>query len=450
MNIWQQRGRPLTKFSEFPPGPVVYWMSRDQRALDNWALLAAQELAQQQGGFLAVVFCLQPTFGQATLRQFSFMLDGLQELERTLDSHRIPFFLLMGKPEEVLLEFLKKSNASTLITDFSPLKLSQKWKQAVAEKLQIPFLEIDAHNIIPCWLASDKEEYAARTFHPKVHRLLDTYLHEFPTLQKMTKKFPVEPKNDWNKALSFLEVDESVTPVSWLKSGEQDAEKVLEQFIKERLPQYDTQRNDPNAHGQSELSPYLHFGQISAQRVALEVQQAKAAATDKEAFLEELIVRRELSDNFCFYNPYYDSVQGAKNWAQKSLTEHEHDPREHRYSLNELEQAQTHDPLWNAAQTEMNKRGKMHGYLRMYWAKKILEWSPNAETAYKHAIYLNDKYFLDGRDPNGYVGVLWSIAGVHDRAWFEHEIFGKIRYMNFNGAKRKFDVDAYVAWAESL
>ena len=213
---------------------------------------------------------------------------------------------------------------------------------------------------------------------------------------------------------------------------------------------YSTLRNDPNESGQSNLSPYLHFGQLSAQRVAIEVMKSPASDEDKSAFLEELIVRRELSDNFCFYNPHYDATEGFPNWAKETHRIHSDDKREHTYALKEFEQGKTHDPLWNAAQMELVITGKMHGYMRMYWAKKILEWTSNPEEAMRFSIYLNDKYSLDGRDPNGYAGIAWSIGGVHDRAWGERSVFGKIRYMNYNGCKRKFDVAKYIGRIESL
>jgi deoxyribodipyrimidine photo-lyase len=208
---------------------------------------------------------------------------------------------------------------------------------------------------------------------------------------------------------------------------------------------YDERRNDPGANAQSGLSPYLHFGQISAQRVALEAEKYDRHLPSQESFLEELIVRRELSDNFCYYNDRYDSFDGFPDWARKTLNDHRSDPREHLYVLEILEAAGTHDPLWNAAQKEMVTGGKMAGYMRMYWAKKILQWSISPETALTDAIYLNDRYSLDGNDPNGYTGVAWSIGGVHDRPWFEREIFGKVRYMSQAGCRRKFNVERYIA-----
>ena len=233
--------------------------------------------------------------------------------------------------------------------------------------------------------------------------------------------------------------------VSWIKPGEGAAQRALRRFLREGLRSYDEARNDPTVDGQSNLSPFLHFGHISAQRVPLEVRDSDVVGEPRDAFLEERIVRRELSDNFCFYNEDYDRFEGFPTWAQTTLKQHGGDRREYTYTLGQFESAGTHDELWNAAQMEMAKTGKMHGYMRMYWAKKILEWTESPEEALKIAMFLNDKYELDGRDPNGYVGCAWSIGGVHDRAWFERPVFGKIRYMSYNGCRSKFDVDSYVA-----
>jgi len=239
-------------------------------------------------------------------------------------------------------------------------------------------------------------------------------------------------------------VDRSVLPVDWITPGSQAAEVALSTFLERRPTSYDTLRNDPNENAQSDLSPYLRYGNIAPQRVALTVRNSDMSDADKLAFLEELIVRREVADNFCWYSPAYDRFDGAWNWARESLEAHWDDPREFVYSQEQFDRAETHDSLWNAAQIQMVKTGKMHGFLRMYWAKKILEWSENPEIAITIALYLNDRYELDGWDPNGFTGVMWSICGVHDRAWFERPIFGKIRYMNRNGCERKFDVKAFV------
>ncbi len=432
-------------------GPVVLWMSRDQRANDNWALLFAQELAIRQKSPLSVVFCLVPKFLGATIRQYGFMLKGLQEVEKNLSKKNIPFFLLTGSPEDEIPGFIKKYKVSALITDFNPLRIKRKWEDAVARKIDIPFYQVDAHNIVPCWIASSKQEYSAHTFRPRLYRALPEFLGEYPTL----KKHPVSWKGgmstiNWEKSFKTLDIDLTISEVKWIKPGEQEARRVLHDFLKNKLSLYVKQRNNPTRDGQSNLSPYLHFGHISAQRVALEVLRTSIDKRYQETFLEELIVRRELSDNFCFCNMNYDKFEGFPDWAKKTLNEHRNDRRDYIYTLEQFENAGIHDALWNAAQREMIKRGKMHGYMRMYWAKKILEWTESPEKAFEIAIYLNDRYELDGRDPDGFVGIAWSIGGVHDRAWNERPVFGKIRFMSYNGCKAKFDVNKYIEYIQSL
>lgn len=439
-----KRARILKEGQE-RPGPVVYWMSRDQRVHDNWALLYAQHLAQERQVPLLVVFCLAPAFLGAAWRHYAFMLEGLSQVSRELADHRIPLHLVRGEPGKEIPKWIKDLEVGLLVTDFDPLRLKRDWKEQVAKRLTIPFLEVDAHNIVPCWLASDKQEYAAYTIRPKIHKALEEFLTPFPSLPKHPFSAADQGTGlDVPKILDSLSLDRKVPPVDWLKPGERAAREHLQHFLSEKLAHYDQDRNDPTKDAQSDLSPYLHFGQLAPQRVALEVKQAKASRANKDAFLEELIVRRELSDNYCYYNENYDNFQGFPDWAQKTLNEHRDDEREYLYTREEFEAARTHDPLWNAAQLEMVHRGKMHGYLRMYWAKKILEWTASPEEAQEVAIYLNDRYELDGRDPNGYVGVAWSVGGVHDRAWAERRVYGKTRYMSSKGAERKFDVEAYI------
>ncbi|MEG8947769.1 deoxyribodipyrimidine photo-lyase [Rosettibacter firmus] len=430
------------KDNTFKSGPVIYWMQRDQRVNDNWALIYAYSKALENDVPLIVTFNLVSSFLGATIRQYSFMIEGLKKVKKYCDELNINFQLLVGNPEETIPEFIKESDASLLIADFNPLKIVRRWKKHVAEKINIPFHEVDAHNIVPCLIVSNKQEFSAYTIRPKIHKLLPEFLDEFPTIKKMKTNY-FDNKINWNELYSKLNVDKNVKEVNWLLPGEDEAFNMLDLFIEEKLPYYAEKRNDPNEDVLSNLSPYLHFGQISAQRVALEILKRTQHSKSKESFLEELIVRRELADNFCYFNKKYDSFEGFPYWAKQTLNEHRKDKREYIYSLKELENAQTHDDLWNAAQMEILKKGKMHSYLRMYWAKKILQWTDSPETALKYAIYLNDKYELDGRDPNGYTGIAWSIGGVHDRAWDEKPIFGKIRYMNYNGCKKKFDILKY-------
>lgn len=430
-------------------GPVVYWMSRDQRVDDNWALLYAQELASKSKQPLIVVFCLVNKFLGAAIRQYDFMLNGLELVEKDLKKKNIPFYMLAGNPGKEIPKFIKKHKIGVLFTDFDPLKIKRKWKNEVNNKISIPFFEVDAHNIVPCWVASPKLEYAAYTIRPKIKKKLSEFLENFPKIRKQRQKWK-KPKNDWKKLRKSLKIDFKVPEVGWTVPGEKQAVFTLKKFIKTKLNKYPDDRNDPSKNGLSNLSPFLHFGQLASQRVALEVNKSKAKKPAKDAFLEEVIIRKELSDNFCFYNKHYDSFKGFPDWAKKTLKKHKKDKREYAYSLKQLEKAQTHDDLWNAAQMEMVKTGKMHGYMRMYWGKKILEWTNNSKTALKYAIYLNDKYEIDGRDPNGYVGCAWSIGGVHDRAWKERKIFGKIRFMSYGGCKSKFSIKDYISKVRKL
>lgn len=451
MKLDYRRQRPLNQHP-YQSGPWLYWMSRDQRVEQNWALLHAAANAQTHGVSFGVVFCLSPKFLGATWRQYDFMLQGLAEVEAALAKLHIPFYLLIGEATKVLPVFVKKHGIGGVVCDFSPLKVGRKWRETIAERLSIPVIEVDAHNVVPAWLASDKLEFAARTIRPKLHRLWPTFLTQFPKVphQPRTKDLPATKKTNWTAVAAKLHLNRVVKPVTWLTPGSAAATIALSQFVSSKLAGYDEHRNDPNRFGQSDLSPYLHFGQLSAQQVALKVQASSAPAKDRAAFLEELLVRRELADNFCLYQPEYDSVTGFPKWGQTTLQKHLRDAREYHYTLAEFEAAQTHDPLWNAAQLEMVRRGKMHGYLRMYWAKKILEWTRTPADALKIAIYLNDTYELDGRDPNGYTGIAWSIGGVHDRPWVERPIFGAIRYMNAAGANRKFNVEAYIEYVNQL
>jgi deoxyribodipyrimidine photo-lyase len=444
-NIAPERVHLLKKGKNFA-GPVVYWMSREQRVNDNWGLLFAQNIALAHKRPLAVVFCLVPDYPGANIRHYGFMLKGLQEVEQNLRKFKIPFILLAGAPPEILPRYLAEVKGASLVSDFDPLLIKRSWQHDVAAQIDCSFYVVDGHNIVPCLHASPKQEYGAYTLRPKIKKLLSDFLGGFPELMP----HPAAGKTfaavaiDWQKLHNSV-ADHSVPEVEWLLPGEAAAMVRTKGFLKGGLENYSQIRSDPNLDGQSNISPYLHFGHIASQRVALLVNAAKILSQEKEAFLEELIVRKELADNFCYYNENYDSFEGFPDWARKTLDAHRGDKREYRYSRKKLEAGKTHDDLWNAAQQQMVVRGKMHGHLRMYWAKKILEWSPSPENAIESAIYLNDRYELDGRDPNGYAGIAWSLGGVHDRAWGERPVFGKIRYMSYAGCARKFDVKKYIA-----
>jgi len=421
-------------------------MSRDQRVRDNWALLAAREDAAWRECGLTVVFCLAPAFLGAGRRAYDFLLRGLREVEQDLRRLRIPFHLLEGDPAEALPLFLRSSDAAELVTDFDLLRPKREWRKRISETISIPFVEVDAHNIVPCRQVSDKREWSAATLRPKIMRLLPAFLTEYPPVEPLRGNAPLPAPVDWEAVSARLSCDESIGVVPGILPGPVGAEAALERFLTHRLRGYAVARNDPNRDGQSRLSPWLHFGHLAPQRAALAVSRTiDAPDEDRAAFLEQVVVRRELADNFCLYEPNYDSFAAAPAWAVRTLGEHRGDAREHLYGYEAFDGAATHDLLWNAAQMEMRVSGSMHNYLRMYWCKKILEWSATPEEAWETAIRLNDRYELDGRDPNGYTGVAWSIGGVHDRPWKSRPVFGSIRFMNERGCRGKFDVDAYIS-----
>ncbi|HOW50886.1 MAG TPA: deoxyribodipyrimidine photo-lyase [bacterium] len=433
--------RRLTVLKTGAPGggPVIYWMSRDQRVSDNGALLHAQNEALKKGRPLAVVFCLAPHFGEASRRHYDFMLGGLREVEEKLRRLGIAFLLFTGDPAVTLPRELTKLDPALVVCDFDPLREKIRWCAAVSAAMQCPVVEVDTHNIVPARIASGKKEYAAATFRPKVNRLLAEFLLPFPKLVRHPHPLAAPPV-DWDT------VTHKATPAGpalTIAPGEKAAWKQLERFLRGGLARYGD-RNDPTADATSRLSPYLHFGQISAQAVALMVRDYPAPTAPVEAFLEQLIVRRELSDNLCLYEPHYDSLDGIPGWAQKTLNDHRADRRLYHYNSDAWEAAATHDDLWNAAQRELIATGALHGYLRMYWAKKILEWSASPEEAIATAVRLNDRYALDGRDPNGYAGILWSIGGLHDRPWFTRPVFGAVRFMGGAAFRRKLGMREFI------
>ncbi len=429
MNLLPSRHRPLNQQLS-RNGPVVYWMNREMRIHDNWALIYAQEIATSLQQPLVIVFSLFKRFETAVNspedKMFHRMKIGLKKVVLDAETLSIPFYILDGDTVSSITKFTKEMHAGAVVTDFSPLKDMRALRDSLAKTLPISFVEVDAHNIIPVWVASNKQEWGAYTLRPKIHRLLNDYLIPYPLLKKQT----------------LLCVYQGPTVNDWLNTTSEvlDTKKVLHIFVEQRLPKYE-ERNNPNVAATSGLSSYLHFGHISSQTVALLVQQT---GKPHESFLEELIVRKELADNYCFYNPHYDSFAGFPDWAKKTLNAHRQDPRLYLYDYQTFAEGKTHDDAWNACQLQMVNTGYMHGYMRMYWAKKILEWTSSPEEALAIANRLNDTYELDGRDPNGYTGTAWAIGGVHDRPWQERPIFGMIRYMNAEGLKRKFDIGAYV------
>lgn len=457
---------------------VVYVASRDLRIKDNFALEFARRISSSEKIPLVVLFNLYPSVRNRIAQQYEFMIEGLSEFQHNLKNSGIQFVVGTSGAINNLKTIEDKLKPKSIVFDFSPLKGSRNLKHNFSKISKSELFEVDTHNIIPVWETSDKEEYAAYTIRPKIYKKLKEYLEDEITHEHFSKEinidldpsFFINPNEiDWKEIRKKIRAESVEGYNIKFKPGESAGIKVLETFINSKLEFYGSKRNDPTQDFQSNLSPYLHYGFISSRRavkmvikavkdregveINFEENRNRAGVAEEsksglkqgaEAFIEEIVVRKELCENYCYYNKNYDNINGLKDWAIKSLEKHKKDSREFLYSKEQFEGAETHDSAWNAAQRQLKSEGKIHGYMRMYWAKKILEWTPSAEVAIQIAIYLNDKYHLDGYDPNGYVGILWSIGGLHDRPWFEREVFGQIRYMNSNGLKKKFDLDQYI------
>ena len=449
---------PHPRVRALRPGPpvaegscVLYWMQRAQRALDNPAFNMAIALGNTLNKPVIVAFALTADYPGAQRRHYRFLVDGLVDVARDLAERGAAFVVRLGKPEDQIPAIAEEVRPAIVVGDENPLRVGVHWREAVAGRLRVPFILVDADVVVPS-SHFPREEFAARTLRPKIHKLWDEYLKPLPHLSAkfpwqgaLPEGDPVEPE----MLLKKLKVG-GVGEVAGYKGGTREALARLELFVEKRLPRYHTDRNEPTPYTTSELSAHLHFGHISPLTIALEVLGSDAPREAIDAYLEELIVRRELSVNFIARNPRYDELAGCPDWALKTLDEHRGDRRPVMYDASTLEAGETHDPLWNAAQREMVVTGRMHNYLRMYWAKKLLEWSPDPETAFAIAVDLNDRYEMDGRDPNGYTGIAWAIGGKHDRPWPSRPIFGTVRFMSYDSTRKKFDSAGYIQTVAAL
>jgi deoxyribodipyrimidine photo-lyase len=433
---------------------VLYWMQQSQRAAWNHALEYAVDQANAYSLPLVVGFGLTDAYPEANLRHYTFMLEGLAETGTALAERGIQLKVQKGHPPEVALDLGRR--AALIVCDMGYLRHQRQWRVQVAQNAGCPVIQVEADGVVPVAAASNKAEYAARTIRPKLHRVLADFLMplsprdvRIPSLNRSltgtetgTKSLDVQ---DPKTLLPTLSLDNRVSPVSrFFAGGTSHAKKRFQTFLANGLEKYDQNSNQPQTDDISHMGPYLHFGQISPLYLALAVMNVDRSLADaRDAFMEQLIIRRELAVNFVYYTPDYDQFDVIPGWAKKTLADHEKDPRQFIYTADELAQANTHDPYWNAAMREMTHTGFMHNYMRMYWGKKILEWSPTPKQAYETTLALNNRYFLDGRDPNSYTGVAW-LYGIHDRAWAERAIFGKVRYMAASGLERKCDIHAYV------
>jgi deoxyribodipyrimidine photo-lyase len=429
---------------------VVYWMQRAQRALDNPALDLAVRAGNALGLPVVVFFSLVP-YPHANLRHYQFMVEGLPDTATRLAKRGVGL-VLRRHPDADLAAFCDEIHAALVVGDENPLREPERWRRALSERLRVPFWTVDADVIVPSKLVPN-EQFAARTIRPRIHSHLEAFLvagGEPKARMEWKRSRGLRSFRPTDNLLDGFLLDRGVQPVSGYRGGTTDALKALREFVGGRLAGYADRRNKPQLAGTSRLSPWLHFGHVGPRTVALAVRDGGGPSEDRDAFLEEFIVRRELAVNFVRCNPRYDSLACAEPWAARTLLEHARDPRPYLYTERQLEHAETHDPLWNAAQRQMVTGGWMHGYVRMYWGKKILEWSRSPDEAFEAAVRLNDRYELDGRDPNGYAGIAWAVAGKHDRAWGPgRPIYGMVRYLSLASTSRKFDSKSYIAQQEA-
>lgn len=426
---------------------VLYWMQASQRTRYNHALEHAISKANELKLPVVVCFGLMDDYPEANERHYAFMLQGLADVHESLKRRGIRFVVRHDSPPQAAIHFGKR--AALIVCDRGYLRHQRRWRDELADAAPCRVEQVESDVVVPVESASNKAEFAARTIRPRILALRDQYLTEVRAAHPRVSSLSLRiwgniDLTDPAKALSKLKVDRSVGRIARFQGGENEAQLLLRRFIREKLNRYVEGRRDLGDDGTSTLSPHLHFGQISPVQIALAVRQTTAPKTARVAFLEELIVRRELAVNFVHYTPNYDSYDALPAWAKQTLQAHAKDKRPSIYLRNQLEHAETHDGFWNAAQREMNATGFMHNAMRMYWGKKILEWSPSPRQAYEHVLYLNNRYFLCGRDPASYANVGW-IFGLHDRPWATRPIFGSVRYMNDSGLNRKFDMDAYLA-----
>jgi deoxyribodipyrimidine photo-lyase len=438
---------------------VVYWMQRAQRGRDNHALDKAVDVANALGLPCVAYFAAISNFPNANLRHYAFLNQGLAEIEEDCAERGVGF-VMRRAPDEDHMKFFADVDAAMVVSDENPMRVPEQWRVKIANALgreKIPFWTVDADVVVPSKLL-EKAQFSAGVARPRLYRALPEFLRPYknPHAVKEWKQPRGLFADDVRAELTrgWRDFDRSVQPVPAWQGGHRAAMRRLQHFCGTLLASYDRDRNHPETDGSSKLSPWLHFGHIGPLTIALAVDAAAKKnpklQVARHSYFNELIVWRELAVNFVRYQPEYDSPACADNWARQTIAEHDRDEREVLYTPAQFEAAETHDELWNAAQIQMVRHGWMHNYLRMYWAKKIVEWTPNAAAAMKIAIYLNDKYELDGRDPNGYAGIAWAVLGKFDRAWFDRPIFGKRRYMSGASTGKKFLSQLYIEQMNAL
>jgi len=429
-----------------PARTVVYWMQRALRIVDNPALDVAIEAANILGLPVVVYFGVIPNYPNANLRHYHFLQQGLRDAQEDAAERGIGF--VVRRAPETLESFLEEVQAALLIGDENPCREPERWRRVLAKRLKIPFWTVDADVVVPSRVFN-RSFALLHHFRPHLKTALPKFLVAPPQVELFQAWKPKRalPTFDLSNDITagFSKLDRSVKPVDSFTGGSHAALRRLNEFVRHDLTGYDANRNHPEIAGTSGLSPYLHFGNINPLTIALAVQRARIPSETKEKFLEQLIGWRELAILFVRHEPNYDNWECAAPWARNTLLEHARDERPYKYTFAQLERAETHDDLWNAAQRQMVTTGWMHNYMRMYWGKMILAWAPDPATAFDWAVILNDRYELDGRDPNGYAGIAWAIAGKLDRPWFNRPVFGLVRPMSGAALAKKFNAAAYIA-----
>lgn len=450
-SIEPERVKPLNEMPIRDGRFVLYWMQQSQRAASNPALEYAALRANELNQPLLVVFGLMDDYPEANARHYRFMLEGLADAQSTLEKRGVKMVVQKGAPAEVARRTAEP--ASLVVCDRGYLRHQKEWRRTLAASIPCPLIQVEGDVVVPVEVASTKAEYAARTIRPKIHKHAERFLKPLGQVRLKQDSLGLRAEgldlSNLDRLLQSLKLDRSVPPVEMYRGGTTRAREILRKFLAVHLAKYKENRNQPQTDDVSHMSKYLHFGQISPVELALAVRDAAAGEPEIETYLEELLVRRELACNFVEYTPDYDRYECLPNWARKTLAAHARDGRDPVYSRDQLEQSKTADAYWNAAMDEMRHTGFMHNYMRMYWGKKILEWSASPQEAYETTLWLNNRYFIDGRDANGYANVGW-VFGLHDRPWGERPIFGMIRYMSADGLRRKCDIDAYVTKVEGL
>ena len=429
---------------------IVYWMQRAMRIPDNPALDVAIEAGNLLGLPVVVFFSVIPNYPHANLRHYHFMAQGLRDVAEDAAERGVGF-VLRRHPDNSIEAFLEEVDAALLVGDENPCREPERWRRVLAKRLKIPFWTVDADVVVPSAVFG-RSYFLMHHFRPHLKAELPKYLvagtERKPTCTWTVPRRLASYSVNEDLTAGFASLDRRVGPVDSFTGGTRAATRRLQEFLQRDLAHYEKARNHPEVRGTSRLSPYLHFGNIGPLTIALAVEKAVAegrvSASARDRYLEQVIGWRELSILFVRHNPNYDNWESAEPWARKTLVEHAGDDRPHRYDLAQMERGETGDELWNAAQREMVETGWMHNYMRMYWAKKILEWAPDPARAFEWAVMLNDRYELDGRDANGYAGIAWAIVGKHDRPWFERPVFGLVRPMSGASIAKKIDARAYI------